>query len=91
MPVLPPPNLTAVIKVSRFVGVDELAVAFKVQTGRTVAATQLEILGMKTAEFQVISGTRPMSMVHIGVMYNVQYEFGWALIELPEKVWEWRD
>ena len=49
--VLPLPNLAAVIKASRFVGVDELAAAFKVQTGRTVAATQLEILGMKTAEF----------------------------------------
>ena len=36
---------------SRFVGVDELAAAFKVQTGRPVAATQLEILEMKTAEF----------------------------------------
>ena len=85
-PVLPPPNLAAVIKASRFVGVDELAAAFKVQTGRAVAATQLEILGMKTAEFQVISGTRLMSMVHTRVMYNVQYEFRWASVELPEKV-----
>ena len=50
-PALPPPNLAAVIKASRFVGVDELTAAFKVQTGRPVAATQLEILGMKTAEF----------------------------------------
>ena len=50
-PVLPPPNLAAVIKASRFVGVNELAAAFKVQTGRPVAATQLEILEMKTAEF----------------------------------------
>ena len=49
-PVLPPPNLAAVIKASKFVGVDELAAAFKVQTGRCVA-TQLEIFGMKTAEF----------------------------------------
>ena len=70
-PVLPPPNLAAVIKASRFVGVDELAAVFKVQTGRPVAATQLEILGMKTAEFQVISGTRLMSMVHTGVKYDV--------------------
>ena len=53
-PLLPPPNLAAVIKASRFVGVDELAAAFKVQTGRPVAATQLEILGMKTAEFRVL-------------------------------------
>ena len=48
---LPPPNLAAVIKASRFVEVDELAAAFKVQTGRTVAAMQLEILDMKIAEF----------------------------------------
>ena len=70
-PVLSPPNLAAVIKASRFVGVDELAAAFKVQTGRPVAATQLEILEMKTAEFQVVSGTRLMSMVHTGVKYDV--------------------
>ena len=56
-----------------------------------MAAQQLEILGMKTAEFRVISGTRLMSMVHTGVMYNVQYEFGWAPVELPKKVREWRD
>ena len=87
----PPPNLAAVIKASWFVRVDELAAAFKVQTGRPVAATQLEILGMKTAEFRVVSGTRLMSMVHTGVKYDVQYEFGWAPVELPTKVQEWRD
>ena len=70
---------------------EELAKAFKVQTGHAVAAQQLEILGMKTAEFRVISGTRLMSMVHTGVMYNVQYEFGWTPVELPKKVREWRD
>ena len=88
---LPPPNLAAVIKASRFVGVEELAKVFKVQTGHTVAAQQLEILSMKTAEFRVISGTRLMSMVYTGVMYNVQYEFGWALVDLPRKVRDWRD
>ena len=50
-PLLLPPNLAAAIKASRFVGVEELAMVFKVQTGHTVAAQQLEILGMKTAEF----------------------------------------
>ena len=32
-----------------------------------------------------------MSMVHTRVMYNVQYEFGWAPVELPEKVRAWRE
>ena len=32
-----------------------------------------------------------MSMVHTGVKYDVQYEFGWAPVELPAKVLEWRE
>ena len=32
-----------------------------------------------------------MSMVHTGVKYDVQYEFGWAPVELPTKVQEWRE
>ena len=39
----------------------------------------------------MVSRIRLMSMVHTGVKYDVQYEFGWAPVELPTKVQEWRE